>query len=238
VGRSDLSILLFSTIDGNVDYIKTIESIPGKGPDDAMENLFLDISGQHIIVTTRYGDSFYVNVSTSRQFQLSKKVQGSVTSVAFGREVEDDINPRSFLIGTNAGTIYELQVDSQGQERGCQLVMSLSEPFPITSLFFDYLGASNTSERVVLQTQEPRRLFVMFTTLTPTRLYHVCSLNFTSFKALFELPSLGFTELPGSISHSQLHCYGTRSKSSNAQNFAMLTESGIYHGTMNFPSKR
>lgn len=237
VGRSDLSILIFSNIDGNIDYIKTIESIPSKGPDDSMESLFLDVSGQHIIITTRSGDSFYINVSSSRQLRLSK-IQGFVSSVSFGREVEDDSNNRSFLIGTTVGTIYELQLDQQGQERGCTLVMTLSEPLPITSLFFDYLGASNTSERVVLSSQDPRRVFVMFVTLTPTRLYHSCTLNFTNFKALFELPSLGFTELPGSVSHAQLHCYGTRSKSSNCQNFAMLIESGIYHGTMNFPSKR
>ena len=43
-------------------------------------------------------------------------------------------------------------------------------------------------------------------------------------------------ELPGGGSRAVLHCYGTRTRSSTTQGFALMVESGIYHGCVHFPA--
>jgi hypothetical protein len=98
-------------------------------------------------------------------------------------------------------------------------------------------------EKLYFLPQEKKRLYVLFATSSPTRLYHTYTSNFTSFRTLFEQASQGsaltssltYIEFPGDINRAELHCYGVRSKSMVEQNFALMTESGIYHGSITFP---
>jgi hypothetical protein len=70
--------------------------------DDAIEHMFVDVSGQHLILTTIQGEATYINLNTFKQLKLSR-VQGSIESVAFGKEIENEMENRPFLIGTTAG---------------------------------------------------------------------------------------------------------------------------------------
>jgi hypothetical protein len=102
IGRSDFSIII-TTIQGDIlESSKIVETIPHKA-DETLEHMFLDVSGQHLIATTSSGDSIYLNTFSLKHAKISR-LQGSIESVAFGRDVENDMGHRSFLVGTTAGT--------------------------------------------------------------------------------------------------------------------------------------
>lgn len=75
------------------------------------------------------------------------------------------------------------------------------------------------------------KLFVMFSTTSPTRLYFF--LGSGSFKDIFVASNSSFTELPGGISRAELHCFNKYTHT-RAQSFALMTAMGIYHGSIVF----
>lgn len=166
-GRSDFSLTIANVNNDTVNSFKIIDNIPHRS-DDTFENLFVDISGRHLIFTTALGESFYLNCTTFKYSKLSRW-QGSLESVAFGREIEGETELRPFLVGTTAGVtkinnryrqfiftllqycdiehasgmIYEINIDkTTAQERSRHVVLQLEQPLAITSIFFDYLGHS------------------------------------------------------------------------------------------------
>ncbi len=75
----------------------------------------------------------------------------------------------------------------------------------------------------------------MCATSSPTRMYHF--IGGPTFDRLFsdyvQSGTTSFTELPGEIRRAELHCYG-KSTQTRAQNFALMTEMGVYHGSLLF----
>ena len=103
------------------------------------------------------------------------------------------------------------------------------------------------------------RFFVMWSTACPTRLYHLTGgpTLLALFSAYLESGTTSFTELPAlstdgtsagnyPVKRAQLLCYTTKGfggayasssvqgGSSGAQHFALMTEMGIYHGSLLF----
>jgi len=70
---------------------------------------------------------------------------------------------------------------------------------------------------------------VMFTTTSPTRLYHFVGAG--TFKEMFLESSPSFAELPGEVDRAELHCF-SKFVHSRAQTFAIATAMGIYHGSL------
>jgi hypothetical protein len=103
---------------------------------------------------------------------------------------------------------------------------------------------------------EPR-LFVLWSTAAPTRLYHLTGgpTLLALFSTYLQTGTSSFTELPSltpdssktahtaALRRAQLVCYSSRGQSaaassarstSTAQHFALMTEVGIYHGSLLF----
>eukprot|EP01038_Epipyxis_sp_PR26KG_P012525 gene12525-16800_t len=193
--------------------------------DDSIEHIFLDPTGFHSFVCMRSGENYYLHSKSNRVKKISR-LQGQVECVAFDRRNVSENQIKSFLLGTSLGLIYEIGIDSSGKEKIFQIVYQLDPGIPITSLYFETSSENNSADVGI---------FVMFATSSPTRLYHFHGNS--SFLQMFQshsnASSDSFVELPGDIRRSELHCY-SRSPQSNAQTFAMMTEMGIYHGSLLF----
>lgn len=237
LSTSDCSIVRWN-LDGN-NEAETIEISP-RG-EDVIEHIFLDPNGHHCLITLTNSDNFYLHNRSQRAKKLSK-LQGSIQSVAFDRHSSVESVIKSFLVGTSSGFIYELSLDSGGKEKVCTMIYKLDQPLAITSLHFELVGGNETNSlnSINNSTTLPSdnvgsRIFVMCATSSPTRLYHF--LGGPTFTALFaEITQNGttsFTELPGEIKRAELHLY-SKNLQQHAQNFALMTQMGIYHGTLLF----
>lgn len=200
--------------------------------DDSIEHVFTDPTGSHAVISMKSLDNYYLH---SRQIKPKKlsKLQGVIKCACFDKAQTSDASAK-FLVGTSIGAIYEVLIDSSGKEKFCQQVYQVTENIPITSIHFEPLptGGSNRSGKTGEFTN---KYLVMCATSSPTRLYHF--IGGPTFQALFAAYSntnaSPFTELPGEIPKAELYCFrGTQSNL--VQNFALTTEMGIYHGTVQF----
>jgi len=253
---SDCSILRW-TIDGEAEEIEV-----SKRSEDSINNIFVDFNGNHVIISLKNGDNYYLHCKSTRPKKLSR-LQGRIESVAFDRQQNitpttmslnsSELMSKSFLVGTNLGMIYEVLVDSaSGKEKICQIVHQLEQQIPITSLYFDHISnTGNMSSNMEESDSAPSskyggdtscsRIFIICSTTSPTRLYHFIG-TATSFQQLFTDHSLSgsssFIELPGSVPSTELG-YVSMTRSINGETlksyyFAMLTEFGVYNGFIYF----
>lgn len=267
-GTTDGSILRWK-MDGGGDC-EEIEL--SKKPDDNIKHLFVDPTGNHVIASLKNGDSYYLHSRSTKPKKMSK-LQGTIESVGFDKALVSESNTKSFLVGTSSGRLYEMAYEtsgkeSSGKERVCQLVHQLDESSTggITSIYFETFPSSSVGEDVSvldgLQQQDDtsgvsghssllpgarsRRLFVMCTTSSPTRLYHFlgggsgsatsssssssCLNLFQDYKAS---GASTFIELPGSVERSELLFFFKNSKNKDRnQTFALLTKQGMYNGSL------
>ena len=245
--------------------------------EDAIEHIFIDPTGNHVIISLRNLDNYYLNSRSQRPKKISK-LQGLIECIAFDRQHATENSTKTFLIGTSNGMIYEMSLDNTGKEKMCNCVYQLEQPIPITSIYFEILsstsaaggssgvptsassgagggsgwsataalsaagqsafgvvgvgGGANNADR---DATDGARLFVMCATSSPTRMYHF--IGGPTFSQLFaeyvQSGTTSFTELPGEIKRAELYCY-SKNAQSRAQNFALMTEMGIYHGSLLF----
>lgn len=198
-----------------------------RGKQDSIEHVFIDPTGNHVIVTLTNGDNFYLHSRSTRPKKFSSKLQGNIESVAFDRLNGTESTTRSFLAGTSTGCIYELGFDSGGKEKTCTLLHQLDpeQPLAITSLHFDTIRGASP--------QSASRTFVMLATTKPTRLYHF--FGGASFSQVFAKSTAGsaaYSEMPGDIPRAELLCFNYNSWN-RAQNFALMSMEGIYQGSIN-----
>eukprot|EP00605_Chrysophyceae_sp_TOSAG23-4_P000496 GSChrysophyteH1.ASY1.ANO1.556.1 assembled CDS len=195
-----------------------------KHKEDTIEYVFVDPSGHHTVVALNNGDNFYVHSRSARPKKFSR-LQGCITSVAFDRRQSAEGSTKAFLVGTSAGCIYELCLESNGKEKTCCLLYTLPQPIAITALHFDALSG--------LDKGATNNYLVLAATSQPTRLYNF--IGKTNFQSVFSSYANGgetFTELPGELGRAELLCYPPTSQTSLTQNFALMTQSGIYHGSI------
>ena len=108
---------------------------------DTIEHVFIDPTANHVIISTKSTDNYYLHSRSQKPKKLSR-LQGVLESVAFDRQNCTESATRSFLAGTSTGVIYEMSIDSSGKEKLCQPVYQLEQPLPITSLYFDFIGSA------------------------------------------------------------------------------------------------
>lgn len=140
-------------------------------------------------------------------------------------------------MGTSVGVIYELGFDSSGKEKVCQQVYQVEKNQPVTSLHIETFASQDTGMSAGSSSAPSdaslAKIFVMCATPSPTRLY--LFLGGPGFAQLFsstaDSSSPSFTELPGSVPHSDLHCFN-KPPQSRAQSFALTTKLGIFHGNL------
>jgi hypothetical protein len=269
IATNACSILRWNLADGS----KEPEEIEiSSKQEDSIEHIFIDPTGNHVIISLKNLDNYYLNIRAQRPKKISK-LAGLVECIAFDRQHATETSTKTFLVGTSNGMIYEMSLDNTGKEKTCVSVYQLEQPVPITSIYFELLSGSKSN--VSFNTDSPSggggisgwsasaasaisgaghavlggqsnavssatgdgsaRLFVMCATSSPTRMYHF--IGGPSFSQLFadyvQSGTTSFTELPGEIRRAELYCY-SKSLQTRAQNFALMTEMGIYHGSLLF----
>ena len=134
---------------------------------------------------------------------------------------------KSFLLGTNEGIIYEMEIDSSGREKICQIVYRLNS----TSSSIVSLSVESQDENII----------VFFTTNNPSRLYYYY--GYSAFDDVFSRKSkenkkLGqpYIEIPSSnaFNNSRPPTVCTFPSSATTRSFAVLTPVGLYTGPLHF----
>jgi len=225
-------ILRWRTIGGQEP--EEIEISRGGQKADDISRLFLDPHGHHLLICMRLGDVYYLHSRSQRPKRLSSWNRqgkgGTVEAVAFDKHQVSENLSKSVLVGTSDGEIYEAVLDSSGKDRPLMLLYTLEERVKICALHLvvDPGGSGNP---------EGQRIFVLAATASPTRLYSF--LGGPTLEALFadcrEQGRENFSEL-GSSPLAELHCFTPQSQGQGHSLFALLTERGIYHGSLQFSS--
>lgn len=194
--------------------------------DDIIDQIFLDPTANHALISCKNGDVYYLHSKTAKLKRLSKFL-GSIECAAFDRFAVNETTTKSILVGTSLGCLYEIVLDSSGKEKVFQLIYQLSPPIPINSVYFETFSGNSSSEL-------NERCYALFSTDNPLRLYHLVGSG-SSLGQLFQEYSQGaeipFVELPGDISKASLLCF-SKVASAKAETFALLTGAGIYHGSL------
>lgn len=205
--------------------------------EDSIQAIFIDPTGNHVIISMSNGDNFYLHSRSSRPKKISR-LQGAIESVAFDKRGSNESSTRSFLAGTSQGCVYEFVVDSSGKEKLCNLVFQLASndagvPMAITSIHFDVIQKTITTSSTP-DSPGKTRLFVVLATTSPTRLYNFTGgANFQQLFGKYKEKPLSFTEFPGETPRAEL-ILSSFSKEDSGQMFCLGTKEGIYHGTLRF----
>lgn len=229
VVATNLSTVVRWRLNSNPKDTDEIE-LPGKS-DDAIEQLFLDPSGNHVIISMRNGDAYYLNNKAVKAKRLSK-IQGVIESISFDGNQISEGSTKSFLVSTSLGFIYEICLDSTGKEKTFQILYQLDNPAPITSIYFEWLSGGDSSSSTA-SAADSRSLLVLFATTTPTRLYH--HIGGPTFAQVFgegkDRVSIPHTELPGELKRAELQTF-IGSMTGRGRYFALLTAPGLYNGPL------
>ncbi len=228
IATNDCCIIRLCIENVNDMNYQDIQLIETRRPDDTINNIYVDYTGQHRIISLKNGDNYYLNYKSTRPKKLTR-LNGMIQSVAFDPKCTVDTITKSFLVGTSQGFIYELSLESGGAEKSCTLVYQLDIQIPITSLYFEFLSNSNDANGADNDTGD-NKIFVMCATSNPTRLYSfVGGPTFTSlFADHISAGTSAFTELGSDIKKPELLVYASRGQ----KLFALLTKMGIYHGVI------
>lgn len=169
LGTHDCNIIRWSFEDGMPEEIQL-----SRRPEDALHQLFLDPTGTHLLICLKNGDNFYLHKRNQRPKKLVKLQGVIVESIAFDRQNCTETNTKSFLVGTDTGAIYEVALDSTGKEKLCNQVYQLDDAIPVSAMYFEITGQSETDSRI----------FVLVATGRPTRLYQF--LGGPNFQQMFQ----------------------------------------------------
>lgn len=144
-------------------------NIQRKVSEMTLHKLFLDPSGQHLIVTSTQGENWYLFRGWKRFKQL-KGFKMVIESIAWNKTAllssTNSTSSREFLVGGRNGTIYEALLDAEedffkSQERYIQPVYTLPERQPVTGLQFQHISTSDSKQCVVAATT-PTRIYQFF----------------------------------------------------------------------------
>ena len=229
IATNDCCIIRLCVENVNEMNYQDIQLIETRRPDDTINNIYVDNTGQHCIVSLKNGDNYYLNYKSTRPKKLTR-LNGMIQSVAFDPKSSVDTITKSFLVGTSQGFIYELSLESGGAEKSCTLVYQLDIQIPITSLYFEFFSNSNDGNSADNNDTGDNKIFVMCATSSPTRLYSfVGGPTFTSlFTDHISAGTSAFTELGSDIKKPDLLVYTSRGQ----KLFALLTKMGIYYGVI------
>ncbi|KAL1919217.1 uncharacterized protein VTP21DRAFT_1909 [Calcarisporiella thermophila] len=215
--------------------------LPRKPSDGKIRRIFFDPTGRHLIISTDTGENFYLYEKWKKAKPLARLKGIVINCVAWnkarGRGTE--ASTHEILIGSTQGHIYETEIEPtdeffKREDKYVKQVYVMPESDPITGLHFEQFPV------------ESRKYLVIAT--TATRIYQFIGIVGSSteggaiFENLFAQHDInpGFQELPGDLSHSELHFFNEYQDiqyQGVAKNFAWLTGPGIYHGDLVFGSQ-
>eukprot|EP00752_Nemacystus_decipiens_P004533 g4139.t2 len=101
-----------------------------KRQEDTIHKIFLDPTGNHLLVCLHGGETYYLHSGTTRPKRLLKWTGVVVEAVAFDAKRCTEGSTKGFVIGTRSGDLYESSLESNGKERPFSLVYSLSRRQP------------------------------------------------------------------------------------------------------------
>lgn len=208
---------------------------------DMIEKLYLDPTGNHLIVVMASGDSFYLN-KMSRKPRLISKLKGhKITAVAWNNLHTTDTSTGRILVGTSKGLLFEVELifaddgkifTTNFENFNKQIYdFTRDKHRPITGILFDKYPNRNNSKA--------NNYFLIV--VVQGRLYQfVGSLTIQSessmFGSLFADVPERFQDIPCSLNCSQVTCYST-GQNKPPTRFAWLTDSDVLYGRINISPK-
>ncbi|XP_071848442.1 vacuolar protein sorting-associated protein 18 homolog [Apostichopus japonicus] len=209
--------------------------------DEKIHKMFLDPSGQHLIISTETLDVLYVGKKSRKAKHLAKMKGHLIESVGWNKMNRNETTTTEILLGTSRGCIFETLIQAgddgrffqQNPDQYWKMVYNLGKEstVPVTGLHVERISGSTQSDK--------RTIFIMAT--TPERMYQfigtIMSTEAPIFLQVFQryentIPT-GFLELPGNIGYSQLQVYTPKQKST-PQGFAWMSGPGVYIGNFDF----
>ena len=233
------NILLCIDLD-HPDSPNEVELLASSSTDDSIAGMFLDPTGQHLLVSMKSGENYYLLYGGKKVKPLAKLKGHRITSVGWNHHGVSENSTDAILIGTSKGILLETKLTSAedtthlfsagGMEQYVRQLHSFTS-VPVTGIEFDRMPPSRSSP----QTTE---YFVLVT--SGSRLYQFLggvpsSADPPIFHALFarytDVQEEHFVELPGKIDRGQLCVFRAAPKfQSSLRSFAWMTATGIYCG--------
>eukprot|EP00158_Paraphelidium_tribonemae_P004321 Partr_v1_DN26687_c3_g1_i2_m69496 putative Vacuolar Protein len=223
---------------------QVIEDIEiSKKSEDIVEDLFLDPTGHHSLVTMKNGEVYYHYYTWKKAKPLSKLRNIYITCVSWSNTVLERFKGGSsgpILLGTRSGRIYEVELEPseeyfRREERYFQEVYQFGDSLggPLSGLHWGRVPQLGKDTALV------SKAFVIATTANCIYQFigsvGVESRGESIFEKLFAgyKGSPDFQELPGEIDASQLCVFLSQGI---PKSFAWMTAPGIYNGEINLAS--
>jgi hypothetical protein len=205
--------------------MEEIEISKQSNVEDNFHKLFLDPTGQHLLISLENRDNYYLYAGASKPKKLSKLANQLIDSVGWDKRQTPSPTTKPFLVGTSQGVIYEVVIE--GKEKYVKRVYALQGSIKICGLQFEQFPPPNID-----------KFFVMIVTANPTRYYQFVGRG--SFEDLFDgytsTERLRFNELPSQGRFSELHFF-SKQLNERARSFAILMAEGVFHGKLLFSSQ-
>lgn len=196
--------------------------------EDAIQSLFLDPTGNHLIIGLDNEENMYLHSSSKKPKTLGKLKGLNIEAIGWDRTNVDKNQTKEILIGAG-GSIYETSI--QEKEKYLKQIYHFSEPDTITGIQFEYFPPVKISDA--------KKFFIMVT--TRTRIYQfIGGPNFeTVFREYENIPTGSFfSEMPSDGKHRSQLAFWAKQFQGRATSFAWLTGPGIYSGELVFGSQQ
>ncbi|KAI9293383.1 hypothetical protein K502DRAFT_293809 [Neoconidiobolus thromboides FSU 785] len=240
VANNQLVLLLRNKHFLIVDLLMADDILSIQLPNEAgtPHKIFIDVTGQHIFISTLDMKFFYYNKRLPK-IQIIHKLNGYlVESIAFDKSInENSISTGYILVGCKDGNIFELVIEAKEesfktQDKRIKNIYKFKEEVAICSIYYQAFPT------------DPYQYFVMVT--SNDKLFQFIGKYKKGDKSRFldifyqygENPQ--FQEVPGDIQHSETHYFSNNVEKefhSLVSNFAWLTGAGIYYGDFIFGSQ-
>ncbi|KAJ6245120.1 vacuolar protein sorting-associated protein [Anaeramoeba flamelloides] len=186
-----------------------------------IENLFLDPSGLHLIISCTNGQNYYHYYSQKKQPKLSNKLKTEkITAVAWDPVPNKSAQTDSILVGTSLGEIIEIKINSKVSYKESRF--QFKEKKPITGIHYNRFPPYRDFFYVLVTTAEEMNQFIGGPDLKTL---------FLSYGKKKLTTSNQFVE--NGSTFSKLSIFNTQKK----KTFAWFTSVTIYFGELNFTGK-
>ncbi|KAK8803432.1 hypothetical protein WA158_001126 [Blastocystis sp. Blastoise] len=198
------------------------EEIELPNHDDKVLNLFMDPTGNHLFVSTTFGDFLYLQ-SSKNKFKSLKRFSGLNIEAIGWSKTGNEKTTGTILLGSRTGIIYQSEIED-GKELYFKQLYTLRKPAPIFAIEFEQIPSESSLN-----------YYIMIGTSSPTCYYQFIGGNSLEqcFLTATTKPHEIHTDLPGSLYYGELHVYRS-SFSTPFTSFALLLQNGIHFGNINY----
>lgn len=102
-----------------------------KRPEDQIHKIFLDPTGNHLIISMESEDNYYLHRNWKKPKVMSKMKGVVIESVAWDRSNNDPLNTKDILIGSSKGRIFETQIEANDKAFVERLVGAKEQNFKL-----------------------------------------------------------------------------------------------------------